>query len=102
MTGLKQRDVLLPLFNIALGKVVRSVQEDNWGIVICTKIINILGFVDDLNIIGNNEESIKQNNSTLNSDAKVIGLTQNNNKTKVMELLPTNNHASNAVIQRHI
>jgi len=42
----------------------------------------ILGFADDLNIIGNDEESISQNTSTFINEAKAIGLTVNDNKTK--------------------
>lgn len=34
-------------------------------------------------------------------ETKAIGLAVNDNKTKVMELLKTNHHASNVVIQGH-
>lgn len=62
MTGLKQVNTLSPLlFNITLEKVVHSIQGDNWGIDIGTDMINILGFEDDLNIIGNVEENVTQN-----------------------------------------
>lgn len=59
MTGLKQGDALSPLlFNITLEKVIRSVQGDNWGIKIDTNKINILGFANNLNIIGSDKENI--------------------------------------------
>jgi len=45
------------LFNKALGKVVRSVQRESSGIGTGRKI-SILGFTDDLNLIGDYEESI--------------------------------------------
>lgn len=90
------------MFNITLGKVVRSIQGGNWGINISINKINVLGFADGLNIIGNNEENIKQNTATLINEAKTIGLAMNDNKTKVMKLLPTNNHAENMVIQAPI
>jgi len=102
VTGLKQGDALSPLlFDIALEKVVRSVQKDNCGIDISTNKINILGFADDLNIIDNDEESISQNTTTLINEVKAIGLTVDNNKTKVMELFPSDNHVNNVVIQKY-
>jgi len=52
VTGLKQGDALSPLlFNIALEKVVRSIQKDNHSIDIGTNKIGILGFANDLNIV---------------------------------------------------
>jgi len=101
VTGLKQGDALSPLlFNIALEKAVRSIQRDNHGIDIGTNKIGILGFADDLNIIGDDEESVKQCTAVLINEAKTIGLNVNN-KTKVMELLPGNNQVDNVVIQGH-
>lgn len=100
MIGLKQRNALSRLlFNIALEKVIRSVQGDNWATDISTNKINILCFADDF-IIGN-KQSIIQNTATLMNEAKAIGLAVNDNKTKVMELLTTNHHAGNVVIQGH-
>lgn len=84
---------LLLLFYIALEKVVQSVQRDDCGIDVGTNKISILDFADDFNIIGNEDESIAQNTSTLINGAKSIGLTEINIKTKVMELSPSNNHA---------
>ncbi|VVC31914.1 Reverse transcriptase domain [Cinara cedri] len=102
VTGLKQGDALSPLlFNIALEKVVRSIQRDNYGIDIDTNKIGILGFTDDLNIVGDDGKSVAQSTTTLINEAKTIGLNVNDNKTKVMELLPENNHVDNIVIQGH-
>jgi len=57
VTGLKQGDALLPLlFNIAPEKVLQSVQRGNYGIDIGVNKIGILGFADDLNIIGDDGE----------------------------------------------
>lgn len=87
VTGLKQGDTLLPLlFNIALEKVVRSIQRDNCGINIGSKQIGILGFSDDLNIVGNDEESVARSTAALINEAKAIRLKVNDNTTKVMEL----------------
>jgi hypothetical protein len=83
---LKQGDALSPLlFNIALEKVVRSIQRDNHGIDIGTNKNGILGFADDLNIVGNDGESLVQSTVFLINEAKTIGLNVNDNKTKVMK-----------------
>ncbi|VVC24222.1 Hypothetical protein CINCED_3A017438 [Cinara cedri] len=63
--------------------------------------ISILGFADDLNIVGDNVENVAQSTTALISEAKTIGLNLNDNKTKVMELLPDNNQVDNVVVQEH-
>lgn len=48
ITGLKQRNTLSPLlFNIALEKLIRSVQNNGCGIEIGASKLDVLGFVDD-------------------------------------------------------
>lgn len=94
--GLKQGDALSPLlFNIALEKVVRSIQRDNHSIDIGTNKIGILSFADDLNIVGDDDDSVTQSTAALINEAKTIWLNINDNKTKVMELLPENNQVEN-------
>jgi hypothetical protein len=44
---------------------------------------------------------VKQCTANLINEAKTIGLNVNDNKTKVMELLPGNNQVDNVVIQGH-
>jgi hypothetical protein len=52
-TGLKPRDALFPvLFNLALEKVVRILQDSEGGLLIGQKKIRLFGFTDDLDIIG--------------------------------------------------
>jgi hypothetical protein len=88
MTGLKQGDALSPiLFNIALEKVIRSVQSNKLGINIGKTTLDVLGFADDLNLVGENKEMIVRNTKTLIHEAKKIGLEINEEKTKVMETL---------------
>jgi len=80
--------------------VASKLVHTRYNILVFRYIIS--GLADDLNIIDNNdEESITQNTSTFISEAEAISLVVNDNKTKVMKLLPTNNHASNVVIQGH-
>ncbi|KAL4082886.1 hypothetical protein QTP88_029540 [Uroleucon formosanum] len=91
ITGLKQGDALSPiLFNIALEKVIRSVQSNKLGINIGKTTLDVLRFADDLNLVGENKEMIVRNTKTLIQEAKKIGLEINEEKTKVMETLPEN------------
>jgi len=50
--GLKQGDALSPiLFNLALEKVVRILQDDEGGLLHDQNKIQLFGFADDLDII---------------------------------------------------
>jgi len=87
-TGLKQGDALSPiLFNLVLEKVVRELQclrgsqvtnNDNG--------LRILGFADDLDIIGNSLTEIANASRELEKAAEKVDLIINTNKTKLMEL----------------
>jgi hypothetical protein len=43
-----------------------------------------------LNIVGDDGESVAQSTAALINESKTIGLNANDNKTKVMKLLPEN------------
>lgn len=58
-------------------------QRNNRGVKIDEVVLDILK--DDLNILGEDKESVKQNTKTLINKAKTIGLVINEEKTKVME-----------------
>lgn len=89
ITGLKQGDALPPiLFNTVLEKVVRSVQSNKLGINIGKTTLDIQGFADDLNLVGENKEMIVRNTKTLMQETKKIGLKINEEKTKSTETLP--------------
>lgn len=89
VTGLKQKDVLLPLFfNIELVKVIRSVQDNNLETSIGATRIGVLVFADDLNLIGDSKKILVQITSTLVEKAESIVLKLNQEKTKKMVLLP--------------
>jgi hypothetical protein len=88
ITGLKQGDALSPLlFNIALEKATRSIQHNGYRLEVGAAKLDVLGFVDNLNLIGNNKKTVVNNIATLIDKAKTVGLTVNQEKTKVMELL---------------
>jgi hypothetical protein len=48
----------------------------------------MLGFADDINLVGENKEMIVRNTKTLIQETKKIGLEINEEKTKAMEKLP--------------
>lgn len=59
MTGLKQSEALSQImFNIALEKVLRSVQSNKFGINIDKTTLDLLGFADNLNLVRENKEMI--------------------------------------------
>ncbi|XP_025419376.1 uncharacterized protein LOC112689753 [Sipha flava] len=88
ITGLKHGGALTPiLFNIALKKVIRRVQYNKLGINIDETTLDVLGFIDDLNLVGENKEMIVRNTKTLIQEAKKIGLEINEEETKEMKTL---------------
>jgi sorting nexin-29 len=87
-TGLKQGDALSPvLFNLALEKVVRILQTNEGGLLINQNNIRLLGFADDLDIIGESCADTANAVRVLEEAAKKIGLEINTEKTKIMELI---------------
>lgn len=62
--------------------------------------IDILGFADDLNPIGDSMEVVEQNTNTLVEGAKSISLKVNQDKIEMMELL--SNREVNVIINDYI
>jgi hypothetical protein len=82
MAGPKQGDPLSPiLFNLALQKVIQSVQMFPSGIKIGKEQLNILVYADDIVLIGKNEIEIEMENAV-----KKLGLRINQEKTNYMIL----------------
>jgi hypothetical protein len=74
--GLKQEDALSPLlFNFPLEYAIRKSQENQVG---------LLSHVDDVNLLGDNIDTIKKNTETLFDANKEAGLEINVVKTKYL------------------
>jgi hypothetical protein len=84
--GLTQGDALSPLlFNFALEYAIRKVQENQVGLK-RNGTHQLLAYADDMNLLGDNIDTMKKNTETSIDASKKVGLEINVEKTKYMLL----------------
>jgi hypothetical protein len=82
--GLKQGDALLPLFlNFALEYAIRRGKENQEGLKL-NGTHQLLYYADNVNIVGENTDTVNKNTEALFDGSKEIGLELNPKKTKYM------------------
>jgi hypothetical protein len=82
--GLKQGDALSPMiFNCVLEYAIRRVQENQEGLKL-NGTHQISAYADNVNIAGENIDTIKKNMEALLDASKKVGLEVNLEKTKYM------------------
>lgn len=82
--GVRQEDGLTCLlFNIGLEKVVRD-SGIQTAATILTRTVQILGYVDDLDLIGRSRQAVEEAFLALEQVARQMGLAVNPSKTKCM------------------
>jgi hypothetical protein len=82
--GLKQGDALLTLlFNSALEYAIKKVQENLVGLKL-NETHQLLTYADDVNLMGDNMDTIKKNTETLIDVSKEVGIGANIEKTMYM------------------
>jgi hypothetical protein len=83
-SGLIQGDALSPLLlNFALEYAIRKVQENRLGLKL-NGTHQLLAYTDDVNLLGDNRDTIKKNIETLIDASKEVGLEINEEKAKYM------------------
>jgi hypothetical protein len=90
--GPKQGSILSPLlFNFALEYAIRKVQENQVGLK-SNGTLQLLAYNDDVDLLGDNIDTIQKNTETLIDASKEVGLEINIEKTKYT-LLPRHQNA---------
>jgi len=97
--GLKQGDALSPLFfNFALEYTIRRVHVNQEGLKL-NGILQLLAYVNDVNILGRSIHMLKENAEALVAATREIGLEISADKTKYMVMSREQNAGRNQCVR---